>query len=155
MFWCFVFCTPYTTSKYTSTLLLLLLKSISFQCCYFFLLRGALSSFFSCCCCCFFYFAFFIIIIIRCYRTFSLTHTHPSCGKKMTRRFFVWFILFFVFLFFFLLLTSLVSVVSFCYSAHHCSQLTIFHLIRLFFPSSSFAQVFCIFTLNIEHLSTF
>lgn len=69
-----VFCLLYTTSKYTSTLLLLLLKSISFSswCCHY---SSYCSSVFFVSVCSMY--AFFIIII-RCYRTFSLAHTHPE-----------------------------------------------------------------------------
>lgn len=136
MFWCFVLCLVYTTSKYTTTLLLLLLKSISFHCCYFF----PFVLFFS------FILRVFFIIIIRCYRTFSLAHTHPSWSKWRDD---------FSFGLFFLLLLLLLFPFSHLYGCsahtqHHCSQLTIFHSLDTTF----FAQVFCIFTLNIEHLSS-
>lgn len=76
MFWCFVLCTPHQNTRvhycyccwkvfHSSAAIFFALLSFHVVCvCIFFLL----------------FFAFFIIII-RCYRTFSLAHTHPSWKK--------------------------------------------------------------------------
>lgn len=126
-----VFCLLYTTSKYTSTLLLLLLKSISFSswCCHY---SSYCSSVFFVSVCSMY--AFFIIII-RCYRTFSLAHTHPEKWRDD----FSFGLLFFSF-----------SVPLHFFSSH--PPLLLFTIDYISLHTTFLAQVFCVyFTLNIEH----
>lgn len=104
--------------------MLLLLKSISFRCwCW-------------CCCChccyCCIFSLLIIIIIIRCYRTFSLAHTNTV---KMTRRFFVW----------------RAFSLSFSFQLFLAPSLPLFTIDYISLDTTFYAQVFCIFTLNIEH----
>lgn len=92
-----------------STLLLLLLKIISFCCC--------------CFCCCFFL-SFFLHCSLLLFVVIVLFRQLTRIPAKMTRRFFVWFILSLFF--------SSSSLFIAPSLLHHCSQLTIFHSIRHF-----------------------